>query len=121
MARPSQGGFVIGIRSEFVAARRPSRSLRKVHGARLPACAAPDTSPPMTDDPALGLWATLALAALGVGLGAFAAWRHGLPPRPEKGPRMIPWMWLVLIAATWTLVMLVHAVNLLGFHTGRNF
>jgi hypothetical protein len=66
-----------------------------------------------------GFALTIALALAGLGVTAFAAWRHGLPPNPAKGPRMIPWMLILLTGATLTLVMVVHLVNLLGFQTGR--
>lgn len=62
---------------------------------------------------------TLALALLGLAITAFAAWRHGRPANPAKGPRMIPWILILLTGATFTLVMVIHAVNLLGIHTGR--
>jgi hypothetical protein len=66
-----------------------------------------------------GVALTLALAALGVAAIVLAAWRHGRPPNPAKGPRMIPWMLILLVAATWTVVMVVHLANLFGIHTGR--
>jgi len=75
----------------------------------------------MTDDTLLSFWTTVALALLGLAVAAFAGWRHGLPAQPEKGPRMIPWMIILLVAATWTLVMVVHVVNLLGIETGGRF
>jgi hypothetical protein len=66
-----------------------------------------------------GFALTIALAALGLAVVALAAWRHGRPPEPLKGPRMIPWMLILLAGATWTLVMAVHLVNLMGLETGR--
>jgi hypothetical protein len=66
-----------------------------------------------------GFALTAGLALLGLGVVALAAWRHGRPPEPMKGPRMIPWMLILLAGATWTLVMVVHVVNLLGLTTGR--
>ena len=42
---------------------------------------------------------TIILLVAGLGVLALAAWRHGRPPEPEKGPRMIPWMLIVLVAA----------------------
>lgn len=65
------------------------------------------------------LVATLMLLALGAGVFAFAAWRHGRPPEPFSNPRWISWIVVLLVAATWCLVMLVHLVNLLGVETGR--
>jgi hypothetical protein len=66
-----------------------------------------------------GVALTLALAAVGLAVVALAAWRHGRPPEPARGPRMIPWILILLLAATLTLVMIVHLVNLFGIHTGR--
>jgi hypothetical protein len=77
------------------------------------------TVPPL--EPSVpGFALSAALALLGLGVTAFAAWRHGRPPNLAKGPRLIPWMLIVLTGATATLVMVVHLVNLLGFHTGRS-
>lgn len=76
-------------------------------------------SPEALEPSSPGFVLTIALALFGLGVSAFAAWRHGLPPNPAKGPRMIPWILILLIGATLTLVMLVHLVNLLGIRTGR--
>ena len=57
------------------------------------------------------LAAALAVAAL-------AAWRHS-QPADRLNPRLIPWMWITLIAVTVVVVMLVHLVNMLGIETGR--
>lgn len=56
-----------------------------------------------------------ALAAFGV----FAGWRGARAPNPHKGPRMMPWRFLMLLAGAGALLMLVHVVNLLGVTTGR--
>jgi hypothetical protein len=62
---------------------------------------------------------TLALTAGLLALGAFAGWRGARPPDPMRGPRMIPWRFLMLLAAVAVLVMVVHLVNLMGVRTGR--
>ncbi|ACG79180.1 conserved hypothetical protein [Phenylobacterium zucineum HLK1] len=62
---------------------------------------------------------TLAAAAGLAALGLFAGWRGARPPDPHRGPRMIPWRFLMLLAAAGAILMLVHAVNLMGFTTGR--
>ncbi|MGD2133300.1 MAG: hypothetical protein PVI23_10940 [Maricaulaceae bacterium] len=72
-----------------------------------------------SNGPGIGL--TVALIALGLGVLVFAAWRHGRPPDFAKGPRMIPWMMIVLVAATWLLVMVVHLANLFGLETGQRW
>ncbi len=63
-------------------------------------------------------------ATLGVILGfpaltAFAGWRGARPPNLVKGPRLIPWRLIMVLAAAAVLLVLVHAANLLGFETGR--
>lgn len=62
---------------------------------------------------------TLGLAASFLALGLFAAWRGARPPNPLKGPRMIPWRFLMLLSASLTMLMTVHLLNLAGVVTGR--
>ncbi|MDB5425341.1 MAG: hypothetical protein JWQ29_2757 [Phenylobacterium sp.] len=67
----------------------------------------------------MSLQLTLALAAGLLALTVFAGWRGARPPNPLKGPRMIPWRMIMLIAAACTLPMLAHLLNLAGVTTGR--
>ena len=62
---------------------------------------------------------TLASAAVGLGLTVFCGWRGARPPDPRRGPRMVPWRFLMLLSAAWVLLMVVHLVNLTGVETGR--
>ncbi|WP_374470907.1 hypothetical protein [Phenylobacterium sp.] len=62
---------------------------------------------------------TLGLAAGFLALALFAGWRGARPPNPMKGPRLIPWRPIMVGAALGLILMLVHAVNLLGVQTGR--
>jgi hypothetical protein len=48
----------------------------------------------------------IAIAAL-AGLAVFAGWRGMRLPNPHKGPRMIPWRWIMLLSATAALLCLV--------------
>ena len=68
-----------------------------------------------------GFVLTMILLAAGFGVTAFAGWRSSLPANPAKGPRMIPWMMIVLAGAVWILVMLVHLANLIGLETGQRW
>jgi hypothetical protein len=58
-------------------------------------------------------------------LGVFAAvaiasgWAGARPYDPHKGPRLMPWRYIMVTAAAGFLLMLVHLVNLLGVTTGR--
>ncbi len=67
----------------------------------------------------LGVLPTVAMAVAGAAVVAFGAWRHGRPAQPMAHPRLIPWIWVMLLGATFTLVMLVHLANLMGLETGR--
>ena len=61
---------------------------------------------------------TLALGAAAVVSGVVFGWLGARPADPRRGPRMIPWRFLMLLAAAAAMLMGVHAVNLLGFVTG---
>ena len=62
---------------------------------------------------------TLTVIAAFVALALFCGWRGARPPDPGRGPRLMPWRFLMLLAAAGAILMLVHAVNLLGVTTGR--
>ena len=62
---------------------------------------------------------TLAAAAGLAALAVFAGWRGARPPNPHRGPRLIPWRFLMVLAAACVIPMLVHALNLLGVTTGN--
>ena len=52
--------------------------------------------------------------------GLFAALFGYMGARPmnlHKGPRMVPWTFLMLLAFTATLFLLVHLLNLIGIQT----
>jgi hypothetical protein len=57
---------------------------------------------------------TLVLLAAALALTVFAAWRGALPPNPLKGPRMIPWRFLMILAAALTMLLLIHLTGLFG-------
>ncbi len=62
---------------------------------------------------------TLGSAAAGAALAALFGWLGARPPNPQRGPRLAPYRFLMLLAAAWVLLMLVHLANLLGVQTGR--
>ena len=62
---------------------------------------------------------TLLIAAAIAALALFAGWRGARPPNPHKGPRLMPWRFIMLLAAACELPMIVHLVNLMGFTTGH--
>ncbi len=62
---------------------------------------------------------TLALCAALLFIAAFAGWRGSRPPDVMKGPRMIPWRFIMVTAAAFAMFLIVHVVNLLGVTTGR--
>lgn len=62
---------------------------------------------------------TLMIAAGLLGLVVFAGWRGARPPNPHRGPRLIPWRFIMLVAAACLLPVLVHVASLLGLIAGR--
>jgi hypothetical protein len=61
----------------------------------------------------LALGGALALVALAAG------WLGARPPDPRRGPRLVPYRLIMLLAAAGLVLMAVHALNILGFRTGR--
>ena len=64
----------------------------------------------MTISTSFGLGCALAF------LGLFAGWRGARPPNPLRGPRMIPWRFIMLLAASGALLFLFTAVRLAGLN-----
>ena len=62
---------------------------------------------------------TLASAAVGLTLVVLFGWLGARAPDPRRGPRLVPYRFLMVLAAAWVLLMAVHLVNLLGVNTGR--
>ena len=57
---------------------------------------------------------TLSLAAGLLALAAFAGWRGARPPNPHRGPRLVPWRFIMVTAVAILLPMLVHLASLYG-------
>jgi len=57
------------------------------------------------------------LFALGLGLAGlagFAGWRGARPPNLMKGPRMIPWRPIMVLAATLAILCVASAERMIG-------
>lgn len=57
---------------------------------------------------------TLILLAASVGLTVLAGWRGGRPPDLVRGPRMVPWRFLMILAAALVMLLLIHVGTLMG-------
>ena len=60
---------------------------------------------------------TLALLAVTAAITALCGWLGARPKIPGK-TQMVPWQFLMMLSAAFTLLMLVHLLNLFGAHTG---
>lgn len=74
---------------------------------------------PHSQEPPLTVPVTLAVAFAAALLAALFGWLGARKPDPMRGPRLAPYRFLMLVSAAVVLIMLVHLVNLAGFHTGR--
>jgi hypothetical protein len=63
--------------------------------------------------------ATLAALAAAVAIALFCGWRGARPPDFRKGPRLVPYRALMLLATAAAILLLVHLANLSGVRTGR--
>jgi hypothetical protein len=66
----------------------------------------------------MDLHLTLILLAISVVVAVVSGWRGALPPNLSKGPRMMPWRFLMLASAALAFLLLIHVATLLS---GRTF
>jgi hypothetical protein len=67
----------------------------------------------------VSLTLTLILLAIAGGVTGFAGWRGAQPPDFVRGPRMVPWRFVMLAAAALFMLLLIHLVTLLGVDRPR--
>jgi len=67
----------------------------------------------------MNLTVTLGLMVLILGIGGFCGWRGAAPPNPHRGPRLIPYRFLMVLCGAIELYLAAHVINLLGVTTGR--
>ncbi|WP_438851680.1 hypothetical protein [Brevundimonas nasdae] len=60
------------------------------------------------------LTTTLILLGAAVAAMVFCGWRGARAPDPFKGPRMIPWRFLMIGAAAVAMLLLIHLATLFG-------
>ena len=56
----------------------------------------------------------LVLLAAVVALAVFAGWRGARPSQPHLGIRMVPWRFVMILAAAVAFLLIVHLAALLG-------
>lgn len=66
----------------------------------------------------MDLTVTLALGGALLALTVFSGWMGARPPDFRRGPRLIPYRFLMLMGAAGLIVVVVHLVNLMGVPTG---
>ena len=62
---------------------------------------------------------TTVLALALAGLAVIFGWLGAREPDPHRGPRMIPYRFLMLLSGAGCFFMVVHLANLAGVTTGR--
>ncbi len=68
----------------------------------------------------IGLVPTVVILVAAVLFAIFCGWRGARLWDIRKGPRMMPWRFLMLLSVTLAILMLVHLLNLVGMPTGQN-
>ena len=63
---------------------------------------------------AVSLSLTLIFLAVGIALTVFAGWRGARPVDLMKGPRMMPWRFLMLLSGAISFLLAVHLAALFG-------
>jgi hypothetical protein len=61
---------------------------------------------------------TLILLTVSTAVAVFSGWRGARPPDLSKGPRMMPWRFIMLVAGALTFLLLIHLASVLS---GRTF
>ena len=67
----------------------------------------------------MSLTLTAVLAVIFALLMVAFGWMGARPPDLRRGPRLAPYRFLMLGSAAVTVLLIVHLVNLAGFHTGN--
>ncbi len=62
----------------------------------------------------MNLTLTLVLLAASALFGVFCGWRGARPTDIHKGPRMMPWRFLMLLCAALGMLLLIHLIALMG-------
>ena len=58
---------------------------------------------------------TLTLLIVALAVAVFAGWRGSRPPDLIRGPRMVPYRFVMVLASTVVLFMLLHLLTLAGY------
>ena len=66
----------------------------------------------------MDLQLTLIILAISLVVAVVSGWRGALPPNIKKGPRMMPWRFLMLASAALAFLLLIHVATLFS---GRTF
>jgi len=61
----------------------------------------------------MDLTLSLKVAAGFLAVAVFTGWRGARPPNPHKGPRLMPWRFLMILSAAVLLFVLGHVAHLL--------
>ncbi len=62
----------------------------------------------------MDLKTTLILLAASIAVGVFAGWRGAQPPNLLKGPRMVPWRFVMVLAAALAMLLVSHLASMGG-------
>lgn len=58
---------------------------------------------------------TLGVLAIAVALTVFAGWRGSRPPDLLRGPRMVPWRFVMMLSGALALFSVLHLMTIAGY------
>ena len=58
--------------------------------------------------------AVFAIAGASAAIAAFAGWRGALPPNPMRGPRLVPWRFIMVLGASAAILTLFLGLQMMG-------
>lgn len=61
---------------------------------------------------------TLAILLVSLALAGFCGWRGARAPDPNRGPRLVPWQFLMMILAVVAIFCFIHLARGLGLGGG---
>lgn len=68
----------------------------------------------------MGLSLTLMLIGGVAALGVACGWMGARPPNPHRGPRLVPWRFVMVLCGALAIYLAAHLLSLMGLMPSQN-